>query len=94
MTTAGQPWLTGAIWPGCPLPQLSAPASRYVCGPPTASTDFWNAMEAVGGPQTYLLAGAPNCGKGQPGQIAPVSHGCPAVVMRGIRILNTAEEAA
>jgi TldD protein len=58
------------------------------------TTDFWNAMEAVGGPQTYLLAGAPNCGKGQPGQVAPVSHGCPAVVMRGIRILNTAEEAA
>jgi TldD protein len=58
------------------------------------TTDFWNSMEAVGGPQTYLLAGAHNCGKGQPGQIAPVSHGCPAVVMRGIRILNTAEEAA
>ncbi|MGH3160130.1 MAG: TldD/PmbA family protein [Streptosporangiaceae bacterium] len=58
------------------------------------TTDFWNSMEAVGGPHTYLLAGAPNCGKGQPGQIAPVSHGCPAVVMRGIRILNTAEEAA
>jgi TldD protein len=58
------------------------------------TTDFWNAMEAVGGPQTYLLGGAPNCGKGQPAQTAPVSHGCPAVVMRGIRILNTAEEAA
>jgi TldD protein len=58
------------------------------------TTDFWNSMEAVGGPQTYLLAGAANCGKGQPGQIAPVSHGCPAVVMRGIRILNIAEEAA
>src|ERR1039458_9358170 len=25
---AGQPWLTGAIWPGWPLPQLNAPASR------------------------------------------------------------------
>jgi TldD protein len=56
------------------------------------TTDFWNSMEAVGGPQTYLLGGAFNCGKGQPGQVAPVSHGCPAVVMRGVRILNTAEE--
>ncbi len=56
------------------------------------TTDFWNSMEAVGGPQTYLLGGAFNCGKGQPSQIAPVSHGCPAVLMRGIRILNTAEE--
>jgi TldD protein len=57
------------------------------------TTDFWNSMEAVGGPQTYVLGGAFNCGKGQPGQVAPVSHGCPAVVMRGIRILNTIEEA-
>jgi TldD protein len=58
------------------------------------TTEFWNAMEAVGGPQTYVLGGAFNCGKGQPGQVAPVSHGCPAALMRGIRILNTAEEAA
>jgi TldD protein len=57
------------------------------------TTDFWNSMEAVGGPQTYVLGGAFNCGKGQPGQVAPVSHGCPSVVMRGIRILNTVEEA-
>jgi TldD protein len=58
------------------------------------TTEFWNSMETVGGPQTYVLGGAFNCGKGQPGQVAPVSHGCPAVLMRGIRILNTAEEAA
>ena len=57
------------------------------------TTDFWNSMEAVGGAQTYVLGGAFNCGKGQPGQVAPVSHGCPSVVMRNIRILNTVEEA-
>jgi TldD protein len=56
------------------------------------TTDFWGSMEAVGGPQTYVLGGAFNCGKGQPGQVAPVSHGCPAVLMRGVRILNTVEE--
>ena len=33
------------------------------------TTDFWGAMDAVGGPQTYLLGGAFNCGKGQPGQV-------------------------
>jgi len=60
----------------------------------SVTTEFWNSMEAVGGPQTYVLGGAFNCGKGQPGQVAPVSHGCPAVLMSGIRILNTAEEAA
>jgi TldD protein len=57
------------------------------------TTDFWNSMEAIGGPQTYVLGGAFNCGKGQPSQIAPVSHGCPAVLLRGVRILNTAQEA-
>jgi TldD protein len=56
------------------------------------TTDFWNSMEAVGGPQSYVLGGAFNCGKGQPGQVAPVSHGAPAALFRGIRVLNTAEE--
>jgi TldD protein len=56
------------------------------------TTDFWGAMEAVGGPQTYVLGGAFNCGKGQPGQTAPVSHGCPSALFRGIRILNTVAE--
>jgi TldD protein len=58
------------------------------------TTDFWNSMEAVGGPQTYVLGGAFNCGKGQPAQVAPVSHGCPAALMRGVAILNTAREAS
>ena len=57
------------------------------------TTDFWGAMEAVGGPSTYVLGGAFNCGKGQPGQAAPVSHGCPSVLVRGVRVLNAREEA-
>ena len=56
------------------------------------TTDFWNSMEAVGGPQTYVLGGAFNCRKGQPGQVAPVSHGAPAALFRQVRVLNTAEE--
>jgi TldD protein len=56
------------------------------------TTDFWNSMEAVGGRSTYVLGGAFNCGKGQPGQIAPVTHGCPAALFRRINILNTAQE--
>jgi TldD protein len=56
------------------------------------TTDFWGAMEAVGGPQTYELGGAFNCGKAQPGQVAAVSHGCPSALFRDIRILNTTEE--
>ncbi|MEV6152099.1 TldD/PmbA family protein [Nonomuraea sp. NPDC052129] len=56
------------------------------------TTDFWQSMEAVGGPQTYVLGGAFNCGKGQPGQVAPVSHGCPSGLFRDVRILNTVQE--
>ena len=53
------------------------------------TTDFWGSMEAVGGPQTWVLGGAFNCGKAQPGQVAAVSHGCPTSLFRDIRILNT-----
>ena len=53
------------------------------------TTDFWGSMEAVGGPQTYVLGGAFNCGKAQPGQVAAVSHGCPSALFRGVTILNT-----
>ena len=56
------------------------------------TTDFWGSMEAVGGPQTWELGGAFNCGKAQPGQVAAVSHGCPTSLFRGVRILNTREE--
>ncbi len=56
------------------------------------TTEFWGSMEAVGGRSTYRLGGAFNCGKGQPGQVAPVSHGCPSVLVRGVRILNTRQE--
>jgi len=57
------------------------------------TTDFWGSMEALGGPRTYLLGGSFTCGKGQPGQGAPVSHGCPVALFRGVRILNTVKEA-
>ncbi len=54
--------------------------------------DFWNRLQVLGGPQTYQLGGALNCGKGQPGQVAAVSHGCPAARFAGINILNSRSE--
>jgi TldD protein len=56
------------------------------------TTDFWNSMEAVGGPSTWRLGGAINCGKAQPGQAAAVSHGCPSALFRGVNVLNTRTE--
>jgi TldD protein len=56
------------------------------------TTEFWGSLEAVGGPQTWQLGGAFNCGKAQPGQIAAVSHGCPTSLFRDVNVLNTATE--
>jgi TldD protein len=58
----------------------------------STTTEFWNSLEAVGGPESWVLGGAFNCGKAQPGQVAAVSHGCPSSLFRNVRILNTAEE--
>ncbi|MEM9280262.1 MAG: TldD/PmbA family protein [Verrucomicrobiota bacterium] len=57
------------------------------------SVDFWNACDGLGGAPTYELGGAFNCGKGQPPQVAPVSHGAVPARFRQVNILNTAEEA-
>lgn len=57
------------------------------------TTDFWGALEAVGGPGTYVSGGSFVCGKGQPGQLAAVSHGCPSALFRRVNVLNTAREA-
>ncbi|NEY30960.1 TldD/PmbA family protein [Streptomyces sp. PRKS01-65] len=56
--------------------------------------EFWHALAALGGPSTYVLNGALDCGKGQPGQLAPVSHGAPAAVFTGIRVLHTGDGVA
>ncbi|MHB1501499.1 MAG: TldD/PmbA family protein [Candidatus Dormibacteria bacterium] len=54
--------------------------------------DFWGRMVGLGGPSSWRLQGAMNCGKGQPEQVAPVSHGCPPALFRGINVLNTRSE--
>jgi TldD protein len=52
--------------------------------------EFWNALDMLGGPRTYELGGTLYDGKGQPGQINAVSHGCPVARFKGINVLNTA----
>ena len=47
---------------------------------------FWGSMDAVAGRDEWRLHGLTNCGKGQPGQAAHVSHGtCPAR-FRGVQV--------
>ncbi len=56
------------------------------------TTDFWGSLDGLGGASTWVLGGAMNCGKAQPGQVAAVSHGCPSARFRGVNVLNTREE--
>ena len=56
------------------------------------SVDFWKACDGLGGEPSYELGGAMNCGKGQPQQVAPVSHGAVPARFRQIKVLNTAAE--
>ena len=51
--------------------------------------EFWGALDGLGDRSTYHLGGTFFCGKGQPEQIAPVSHGAVAARFRKINVLNT-----
>jgi TldD protein len=53
------------------------------------TVQFWNSLDGLGGKSTYELGGAFTCGKAQPMQLAPVSHGAVPARFRGINILNT-----
>lgn len=48
--------------------------------------EFWASMDAVGNAATWHLWGIPNCGKGQPGQVARVGHGAPAARFRNVAV--------
>ncbi len=56
------------------------------------TVEFWNSMDGLGDKSTYFLGGAPNCGKGQPEQAAPVSHGAVPARFRQVAVLNTARK--
>jgi TldD protein len=51
--------------------------------------DFWNRCDALGGAGSWALGGSFHDGKGEPGQLNAVSHGCPPARFRGINIVST-----
>lgn len=53
------------------------------------TTQFWNALDGLGDAATYQLNGTFTCGKAEPVQVAPVSHGAVPARFRGVRMLNT-----
>jgi TldD protein len=54
--------------------------------------EFWNSMDLIGGPRSYLLGGAFNDGKGQPSQSNAVSHGCVPARFRNVAVINTGRQ--
>lgn len=57
------------------------------------TVDFWNSCDAVCDESEYKLGGSFFCGKGEPEQVSPVSHGCSPTRFRQVKILNTNKEA-
>jgi TldD protein len=47
---------------------------------------FWGSLDGVAGPEEWRLTGLTNCGKGQPGQHAHVSHGASPTRFRNVQV--------
>jgi len=52
--------------------------------------EFWNSVSAVCDQRDYRLNGTFRDGKGQPGQISAVSHGCATTRFDRVNVINTA----
>ncbi len=48
--------------------------------------EFWGSCDAVCNEDRYVVWGLPNCGKGQPSQVAHVGHGAAPARFRGVRV--------
>ena len=47
---------------------------------------FWNSCDAIGNARHWIMYGTPNCGKGQPGQIAHTGHGAAPARFRNVLV--------
>jgi TldD protein len=48
--------------------------------------EFWNSCDAICNENHWVMWGTPNCGKGQPGQVAHTGHGAAPARFRNIKI--------
>ncbi|MEE2939722.1 MAG: TldD/PmbA family protein [Planctomycetota bacterium] len=53
-----------------------------------SSVPFWRSCDAIAGPSEWELHGVVNCGKGNPMQIAEMSHGAAPARFRKVRMLG------
>jgi len=47
---------------------------------------FWNSCDAICNEDHFVLWGLANCGKGQPGQTAEMSHGAAPARFRNVQV--------
>jgi TldD protein len=50
------------------------------------TVEFWGSLDAVCGPEAWVVWGVPNCGKGQPFQNARVGHGAAPARFRNVHV--------
>ena len=48
--------------------------------------EFWNSCDGVANEKHWRMFGTPNCGKGQPGQVAHVGHGSSPARFRNVKV--------
>jgi TldD protein len=48
--------------------------------------EFWGSCDAICSADYWTMWGTPNCGKGQPGQVAHIGHGAAAARFREARV--------
>ena len=58
----------------------------------STTTEFWNACDAICDASEYRVNGSFYDGKGEPGQVNAVSHGCAPARFRQINVINTGRE--
>jgi TldD protein len=51
--------------------------------------EFWNSCSAIADESDYRFGGTFSDGKGQPGQVSAVSHGCATAAFKGVNVINT-----
>ena len=47
---------------------------------------FWNSCDAIANKESWQMWGTPNCGKGEPGQVAHVGHGAAPARFRNVQV--------
>jgi TldD protein len=50
------------------------------------TTQFWNSCDFICGPEAWKPWGVTNCGKGQPGQVAEITHGAAPARFRKVKL--------